>query len=124
MRAALLLLLVAQEAPEPGLLPADFVSPEPLEIAPTGGDALAAFRDAHEKHKRGDADGALAGYLAFLGNPGRLDLPPRYAARLRLISFPTVTESSPFQQEIGEFECGMVTLATCSPIGMPNQPLQ
>jgi hypothetical protein len=80
VRAALLLLLVAQEAPEPGLLPADFVSPEPLVIARCRGDALATFRDAHGKHKAGDADKALEGYLAFLGNPGRLDLPPRYAA--------------------------------------------
>ena len=78
MVAALLMLLLAQEAPETGLLPADFLSPEPLEIAPTRGDALATFRDAHEKHKRGDADGALEGYLAFLGNPARVDLPPRY----------------------------------------------
>jgi len=82
MRPALLLILsaaaAAQEAPEPGLLPADFLSPEPLRIAPTTGDALATFRDAHEKHKRGDTDGALKGYLAFLGNPKRLDLPPRY----------------------------------------------
>lgn len=81
MIAALLILLVAQApqgAPEPGILPADFLSPEPLEIAPTKGDALAQFREAHEKHKRGDADGALQGYLAFLGNPARRDLPPRY----------------------------------------------
>jgi len=78
MVAALLMLLLAQEAPETGLLPAEFLSPEPLEIAPTRGDALATFRDAHEKHKRGDADGALEGYLAFLGNPARVDLPPRY----------------------------------------------
>jgi hypothetical protein len=78
--ATLLLLLLAQEAPEPGLLPLDFLSPEPLVIAPAKGDALAAFRDAHGKHRRGDADGALQGYLAFLGNPAKLDLPPRYAA--------------------------------------------
>ncbi|MFI5402669.1 MAG: hypothetical protein ACHQ1G_07015, partial [Planctomycetota bacterium] len=78
MVAALLMLLLAQEAPEPGLLPANFLSPEPLVIAPAAGDALAAFRDAHEKHKSGDTDGALQGYLSFLGNPGRVDLPPRY----------------------------------------------
>ncbi len=78
--ALLTLILVAQEAPEPGLLPADFLSPEPLLILPTEGDALAAFRDAHGKQKSGDADGALQGYLAFLGNPARLDLPPRYVA--------------------------------------------
>jgi len=69
---------VAQEAPQPGLLPAEFLSPEPLVVAPTEGDALAQFRDAHEKHKRGDLDGALKGYIAFLGNPARIDLPPRY----------------------------------------------
>jgi len=80
VRLALLWFLVAQEAPEPGLLPAAFLSPEPLVIVPTSGDALAAFRDAHEKHKRGDPDGALQGYLAFLGNPARVDLPPRYVA--------------------------------------------
>jgi len=77
---AFLLLLLAQQAPEPGLLPAEFLSPEPLLIAPAKGDALAAFRDAHEKQKRGDTDGALQGYLAFLGNPARIDLPPRYVA--------------------------------------------
>lgn len=82
MRRALLVLLsataAAQEAPEPGLLPAEFLSPEPLVITPTEGDALAQFRDAHGKHKAGDLDGALKGYLAFLGNPARIDLPPRY----------------------------------------------
>jgi hypothetical protein len=84
MRRWLLVLLpaaaAAQEATEPGLLPADFLSPEPLTIAPSEGDPLATFRDAHEKHKKGDTDGALQGYLAFLGNPRRIDLPPRYVA--------------------------------------------
>jgi hypothetical protein len=70
----------AQGATAPGLLPKDFLSPEPLTIAPAEGDPLATFRDAHEKHKKGDTDGALKGYLAFLGNPARLDLPPRYAS--------------------------------------------
>lgn len=70
----------AQEAPQPGLLPKDFLSPEPLTIAPAEGDPLATFRDAHERHKKGDTDGALKGYLAFLGNPARIDLPPRYVA--------------------------------------------
>jgi len=62
-------------------VPADLVSPEPLAIPPCEGDAaaaLAAFRDAHEKQKRGDVDGALAGYLAFSGMPGRNALPARY----------------------------------------------
>jgi len=68
----------AQEAPQKGLLPADFLSPEPLTISRTEGDPLATFREAHEKHKSGDTDGALKGYLAFLGNPKRIDLPPRY----------------------------------------------
>ncbi len=84
MRRWLLLLLpaaaAAQDAAEPGLLPRDFLSPEPLTIAPTEGDPLATFRDAHERHKKGDTDGALRGYLAFLGNPARIDLPPRYVA--------------------------------------------
>jgi hypothetical protein len=84
MRRWLLVLLpaaaAAQEAPQPGLLPVDFLSPEPLTIAPSEGDPLATFRDAHERHKKGDTDGALKGYLAFLGNPARLDLPPRYLA--------------------------------------------
>lgn len=80
MVIALVMLLLAQEAPEPGLLPAAFLSPEPLQIAATTGDALALYRDAHEKHKRGETDAAIQGYLAFLGNPGRVDLPPRYVA--------------------------------------------
>jgi hypothetical protein len=83
VRVVLLALLTAAAAaqegkPEPGLVPLDLAPPGPLEIAPTEGDALATFRDAHEKHKGGDVDGALKGYLAFLGNPGRLDLPARY----------------------------------------------
>ena len=86
------MLLLAQEAPEAGLLPAEFLSPEPLEIAPTRGDALATFRDAHEKHKRGDTDGALQGYLAFLGNPGRVDLPPRYVATVEARVKPLLEE--------------------------------
>ncbi|HEX5138295.1 MAG TPA: hypothetical protein VFY93_15070 [Planctomycetota bacterium] len=82
MRRWLLLLLpavaAAQEPVEKGLLPPGFLSPEPLTIPPAEGDPLATFREAHEKHKRGDTDGALQGYLAFLGNPKRIDLPPRY----------------------------------------------
>jgi hypothetical protein len=81
MRRALLLLLAwtaAAEEPEPGIVPMDLAPPDPLEIAPSEGDPLAQFRDAHERHKRGDLDGALQGYLAFLGNPKRLDLPARY----------------------------------------------
>lgn len=78
--APLAVAAAAQEAPQPGLLPTDFLSPEPLTIAPSEGDALETFREAHGKHKRGDTDGALKGYLAFLGNPARLDLPPRYVA--------------------------------------------
>jgi hypothetical protein len=70
----------AQEAAEPGLVPPDLVSPEPLSIPPRDGDALAAFRDAHEKHKRGDLDGALRGYLVFLGTRSRVELPARYVA--------------------------------------------
>lgn len=83
MRVVLLALFAAAAAaqepkPEPGLVPTDLAPPDPLEIAPSEGDALTAFRDAHEKHKQGDLDGALKGYLSFLGNPGRLDLPARY----------------------------------------------
>jgi hypothetical protein len=76
----------AQDGPEPGRVPTDIVTPGELTVAPQPGDAgqaLATFVAAHEKHKRGDEDGALRGYLAFLGMPGQRDLPARYAATVR-----------------------------------------
>ena len=88
MRIALLFLIpvvaaLAQEKPkpEPGPVPVDIASPRPLVVFPREGDvhaALAAFLDAHAKHKAGHLDEALFGYLAFLGMPGRRDLPQRY----------------------------------------------
>lgn len=87
MRWGVLLLLAAaagaQGAPEPGRVPLDLVTPGELTVPPQPGDAkkaLATFVAAHKKHKRGDEDGALRGYLAFLGMPGRRQLPPRYLA--------------------------------------------
>jgi len=90
MRWGVLILLAAvagaQDEPEPGRVPTDMVTPGELTVAPQPGDAeqaLAAFVAAHGKHKRGDKDGALRGYLAFLGMPGRKELPPRYLATVR-----------------------------------------
>ncbi|MHC4973861.1 MAG: hypothetical protein ACYTG3_16170 [Planctomycetota bacterium] len=87
MRWGVLILLAAaagaQEPPEPGRVPTDIVTPGDLTVAPQPGDAkkaLATFVAAHKKHKRGDEDGALRGYLLFLGMPGREELPPRYVA--------------------------------------------
>jgi len=84
MRTVALLLLAAaasaQEA-EPGPLPAALVRVGKLDIPPREGDAATALRTfvgAHEKHEQEDRDGALAGYLAFLGMPGRHELPARY----------------------------------------------
>jgi len=86
-RTALLILAAAavalaqDNAPEPGALPVTLVTLKKLRIAPQKGDAkaaLAAFVDAHDKHKRGATDAALAGYLTFLGMPGRHELPARY----------------------------------------------
>jgi len=72
----------AQEAaPEPGPLPPDLVAPGELVIPAQPGDAtiaLATFIEAHGKQKEGDVDAALAGYVRFLGMPGRLELPARY----------------------------------------------
>ena len=76
----------AQDEPEPGRVPVDIVAPGELTVIPQPGDAeqaLATFVTAHGKHKRGDQDGALRGYLAFLGMPGREELPPRYLATVR-----------------------------------------
>jgi hypothetical protein len=90
MRWGVLILLAAsagaQDPPEPGRVPTDIVTPGELTVAPQKGDAkkaLATFVAAHRKHKRGDEDGALRGYLAFLGMPGREKLPPRYVATVR-----------------------------------------
>jgi len=90
MRWGVLILLAAaagaQDEPEPGRVPTDIVTPGELTVAPQPGDAeqaLAAFVAAHLGHKRGDEDGALKGYLAFLGMPGRQELPPRYLATVR-----------------------------------------
>ncbi|MHC4162343.1 MAG: hypothetical protein ACYSUM_09460 [Planctomycetota bacterium] len=76
----------AQDEPEPGRVPTDIVTPGELTVVAQPGDAkraLATFVAAHQKHKRGDKDGALRGYLAFLGMPGRQELPPRYLATVR-----------------------------------------
>jgi len=90
MRWGVLILLAAaagaQDEPEPGRVPTDIVTPGELTVPPQPGDAekaLATFLAAHGKHKRGDRDGALRGYLAFLGMPGREELPPRYLATVR-----------------------------------------
>ncbi|MHC4547803.1 MAG: hypothetical protein ACYTEZ_03415 [Planctomycetota bacterium] len=76
----------AQDEREPGLVPTDLVSLEELTVPPRPGDAreaLATFVAAHQKQKRGDRAGALQGYLAFLGMPGRHVLPRRYLATVR-----------------------------------------
>ena len=76
----------AQDEPEPGRVPVEIVAPGELTVIPQPGDAtkaLATFVAAHRKHKRGDEDGALRAYLAFLGMPGRQELPPRYLATVR-----------------------------------------
>jgi hypothetical protein len=90
MRWGVLILLAAaagaQDEPAPGRVPPDIVTPGGLTVAPQPGDAdhaLAAFVAAHSSHKRGDKDGALRGYLAFLGMPGRKELPARYLATVR-----------------------------------------
>ena len=90
MRWGVLILLAAaasaQDDPEPGRVPTDIVTPGELTVVPQPGDAekaLATFVAAHGKHKRGDKDGALRGYLAFLGMPGRQALPRRYLATVR-----------------------------------------
>jgi hypothetical protein len=93
-RVPVLLLLAyapafAQDAPakaEPGPVPPGIVRLGRLRIHPRAGDdreALAMFLAAHGKHEQGDLDGALLDYLAFLGMPGRHDLPRRYLATVR-----------------------------------------
>jgi hypothetical protein len=90
MRWGVLVLLAAaagaQDPPAPGRVPTDIVTPGELTVAPQPGDAkkaLATFVAAHRAHKRGDKDAALLRYLAFLGMPGRRELPPRYLATVR-----------------------------------------
>jgi hypothetical protein len=90
MRWGVLVLLAAaasaQDEPEPGRVPTDIVTVGELTVPPQPGDAkqaLATFVAAHRSHKRGDEDGALRRYLAFLGMPGRAELPPRYVATVR-----------------------------------------
>lgn len=96
-RGLLLLLLLAipataQEPPaapakaEPGPVPPGIVHVGRLRITPREGDdkaALAIFLAGHGKQKQGNVDGALRDYLAFLGMPGRHDLPRRYLATVR-----------------------------------------
>jgi hypothetical protein len=76
----------AAEKAEPGPVPPGIVRIGRLRIVPhKGGDreALEMFLAAHGKHEQGDVDGALRDYLAFLGMPGRHDLPRRYLATAR-----------------------------------------
>lgn len=78
-------LAFAQE-PEPGVVPVDDFTVEDLVIAARAGDAQAAlktFLDGHAAHKKGDADTALLRYVAFMGMPGRLELPPRYVTTVK-----------------------------------------
>jgi hypothetical protein len=72
--------------PEPGPVPDEVATVGRLVVPPVDGDvktALATFLEAHAVHKSGDADVALAGYLAFLGMPGRHELPQRYVETAR-----------------------------------------
>lgn len=81
--------LAAQETanpPEPGPVDPRIVKWRKLGIVAHEGDAQAALRlfvEAHRRHVAGDRDGALAKYLAFLGTPGRHELPGRYLATVR-----------------------------------------
>ena len=68
-------------APEPGLVPKSLVDVGKLAPFPREGDAaaaLAAFREAHARHRDGEVTAACESYMAFLGMPGRLELPERY----------------------------------------------
>lgn len=79
MRGCVLLILCgAALAQEPGAVPTRAIKVRELAIVPTKGDPLKAFLAAHELHKKGDLDGALKGYLAYLGNAQRKKLPDRY----------------------------------------------
>jgi len=93
-RASALLLLVAvlpaaraqDPAPEPGLFDPFLVDVGELQVPHRDGDAQAAldcFVRAHEAHRAGKVPEALAGYLEFLGMPGRRDLPGRYRDTVR-----------------------------------------
>jgi len=80
---ALLVAAVSAQDPaaEPGIVPTSLVDVGKLAILPREGDAaaaLAAFKQAHARHEEGDLQGAAEAYMAFLGMPGRLDLPERY----------------------------------------------
>ncbi|MHC4223007.1 MAG: hypothetical protein ACYSX0_03155 [Planctomycetota bacterium] len=70
-----------EETPEPGPVSTLILRLGELVIPPRPGDAdraLEVFVAAHAAHKKDDLDGALAGYLEFLGVKGRTALPARY----------------------------------------------
>ena len=93
MRTALALLLLvfagfAEEPakPDPGRIPIDLVEVGSLEIRPRSGDAKLALKtwlEAHRLHKATKIPEALTQYLLFLGMPGHLALPSRYARSAR-----------------------------------------
>jgi len=93
MRTALALLLLALpgfgEEPvkvDPGRIPIDLVEVGSLKIRPRAGDAQLALKtwlEAHRLHKATRIPQALDKYLLFLGMPGHLALPARYARSAR-----------------------------------------
>jgi len=93
MRPALLLLLflsaVVGEEPvkaDPGRIPTDIVEVGALSVRPRSGDAQEALKtwlEAHRLHKANKIPGALEQYVRFLGMPGHMALPARYAKSAR-----------------------------------------
>ena len=65
------------------LLPRDAAAAVEAQLTEDARVALETFVDAHAAHKREETDHALAGYVQFLGMPGRLDLPVRYLITVR-----------------------------------------
>lgn len=72
--------------PDPGRIPIDIVEVGSLKVRPKAGDAQVALKtwiEAHTLHKANKVHEALAKYVAFLGMPGHLALPQRYARSAR-----------------------------------------